>query len=87
MEYWHILLGIIVFIGFVANRMSKKERDARWEEHEARLHQAQFASSDNEADNPNATQSDMNKTSESKPDTLELMFSTLHALGCQPTKK
>lgn len=69
-----IVAGIIG-LGFIIEKISNRERDAHWKNVESR-----YPNSDVEINN----QEEMNQ--EEKPDTIGLMFNTLNALGCQPTK-
>lgn len=69
-----IVAGLIG-LGFIIDKISNRERDAHWENVENRyLH----------TDVEDNRQEDMKP--EEKPDTIGLMFNTLNALGCQPTK-
>lgn len=69
-----IIAGMIG-LGFIIDKISNRERDAHWENVESR-----YPHTDVE-DN---SQEEMKQ--EEKPDTIGLMFNTLNALGCQPTK-
>lgn len=69
-----IVAGLIG-LSFIIEKISSRERDAHWENVESRY--SHTAVEDN-------SQEDMKQ--EEKPGTIGLMFNTLNALGCQPTK-
>lgn len=69
-----IVAGLIA-LGFLIEKISSRERDAHWENVESR-----YPHTDEEDNNHEEMKQ------EEKPDTIGLMFTTLNALGCQPTK-
>lgn len=69
-----IIAGLIG-LGFIIDKISNRERDAHWENVESRYPHTTVEDNSQEDMKP-----------EEKPDTIGLMFNTLNALGCQPTK-
>lgn len=72
------IVGIVaglIGLGFIFDKIINRERDAHWENVENRYPYTTVE---------NNSQEDMKQ--EEKPDTIGLMFNTLNALGCQPTK-
>lgn len=84
MESWYVILGILVIIGIISNNISKRKREARWSENEDGLCQNQTI--DKSEDDNNQEETEVNNSNDKQPDTIGLMFNTLSALGCQPTK-
>lgn len=82
------IISVILFLGFLANRLNKKDNS----EEELNQQYDDIVNSMYESANDSAeqTQQDtidsMKEEQENKPDTLGLMFRTLSNLGCQPTQ-
>lgn len=86
------ILGIIFFLGFLANKLNKKDSEESYDSPDVtRAHDEAIASmyeSAHESAEETHKQviESMNKENEqAQPDTLGLMFKTLSNLGCQPT--
>lgn len=81
------IISVILFLGFLANRLNKKDTS----EEELNQHYDDIVNSMYESANDSDEQTqqdtiDSMKQEQNQPDTLGLMFSTLSNLGCQPTK-
>ncbi len=70
METFFGILGGIVLIGIIANRISDKKREEHWNEHEVRLNAE--------------SSSETSDTTKEQPNTMGLMLNTLTQIGCQP---
>ena len=86
------ILGIIFFLGFLANKLNKKDSEGSYDSTDVtRAHDEAIASM-YESAHESAEEThkkiidSMDKQNEqTQPDTLGLMFKTLSNLGCQPT--
>lgn len=81
------IISVILFLGFLANRLNKKDNS----EEELNQQYDDIVNSMYESANDSDEQTqqdtiDSMKQEQNKPDTLGLMFRTLSNLGCQPTK-
>lgn len=81
------IISVILFLGFLANRLNKNDTS----EEELNQHYDDIVNSMYESANDSDEQTqqdtiDSMKQEQNQPDTLGLMFSTLSNLGCQPTK-
>lgn len=81
------IISVILFLGFLANRLNKKDNS----EEELNQQYDDIVNSIYECANDSDEQTqqdtiDSMKQEQNKPDTLGLMFRTLSNLGCQPTK-
>ncbi len=81
------IISVILFLGFLANRLNKKDNS----EEELNQQYDDIVNSMYESanDSDELTQQDSidsMKQEQNQPDTLGLMFRTLSNLGCQPTK-
>lgn len=81
------IISVILFIGFLANRLNKKDNS------EEELNQqyddivnSMYESVNNSDEQTQQDTIDSMKQEQNQPDTLGLMFRTLSNLGCQPTK-
>lgn len=81
------IISVILFLGFLANRLNKKDNS----EEELNQQYDDIVNSMYESANDSDEQIqqdtiDSMKQEQNQPDTLGLMFRTLSNLGCQPTK-
>lgn len=81
------IISVILFLGFLANRLNKKDNS----EEELNQQYDDIVNSMYESANDSDEQTqqdtiDLMKQEQNQPDTLGLMFRTLSNLGCQPTK-
>lgn len=81
------IISVILFLGFLANRLNKKDNS----EEELNQQYDDIVNSMYESANDSDEQTqqdaiDSMKQEQNQPDTLGLMFRTLTNLGCQPTK-
>lgn len=81
------IISVILFLGFLANRLNKKDNS----EEELNQQYDDIVNSMYESANDSDEQTqqdtiDSMKQEQNQPDTLGLMFRTLSNLGCQPTK-
>ena len=81
------IISVILFLGFLANRLNKKDNS----EEELNQQYDDIVNSMYESGNDSDEQTqqdaiDSMKQEQNRPDTLGLMFRTLTNLGCQPTK-
>ena len=81
------IISVILFLGFLANRLNKKDTS----EEELNQQYDDIVNSMYESANDSDEQTqqdtiDSMKQEQNQPDTLGLMFRTLSNLGCQPTK-
>lgn len=81
------IISVILFLGFLANRLNKKDNS------EEELNQqyddivnSMYESVNNSDEQAQQDTIDSMKQEQNQPDTLGLMFRTLSNLGCQPTK-
>lgn len=81
------IISVILFLGFLANRLNKKDNS------EEELNQqyddivnSMYESVNNSDEQTQQDTIDSMKQEQNQPDTLSLMFRTLSNLGCQPTK-
>ncbi len=81
------IISVILFLGFLANRLNKKDNS------EEELNQqyddivnSMYESVNNSDEQTQQDTIDSMKQEQNQPDTLGLMFRTLSNLGCQPTK-
>ena len=81
------IISVILFLGFLANRLNKKDNS------EEELNQqyddivnSMYESANNSDEQTQQDTIDSMKQGQNQPDTLGLMFRTLSNLGCQPTK-
>lgn len=81
------IISVILFLGFLANRLNKKDNS------EEELNQqyddivnSMYDSVNNSDEQTQQDNMDSMQQEHNKPDTLGLMFRTLSNLGCQPTK-
>lgn len=81
------IISVILFLGFLANRLNKK--DTSEEELNQQYDDIVNSMYESAHDSDKQTQQDTidsMKQEQNQPDTLGLMFRTLSNLGCQPTK-
>lgn len=81
------IISVVLFLGFLANRLNKKDKS----EEELNQQYDDIVNSMYESANDSDEQIqqdtiDSMKQEHNQPDTLGLMFRTLSKLGCQPTK-
>lgn len=81
------IISVVLFLGFLANRLNKKDKS----EEELNQQYDDIVNSMYESANDSDEQTkqdtiDSMKQEQNQPDTLGLMFRTLSNLGCQPTK-
>lgn len=81
------IISVILFLGFLANRLNKKDNS----EEELNQQYDDIVNSMYESANDSEERTlqdtiDSMKQEQNQPDTLGLMFRTLSNLGCQPTK-
>lgn len=81
------IISVILFLGFLANRLNKNDNS------EEELNQqyddivnSMYESVNNSDEQTQQDTIDSMKQEQNQPDTLGLMFRTLSNLGCQPTK-
>ena len=78
METFIGILGGLIGLSFIINKFINKDRDEHWDNVQTRYPKS-------ESEEKSYQETSMNRE-EVKPDTLGLMYNTLSALGCQPTK-
>lgn len=81
------IISVVLFLGFLANRLNKKDKS------EEELNQqyddivnSMYESANDSDEQIQQDSIDSMKQEQNQPDTLGLMFRTLSNLGCQPTK-
>lgn len=81
------IISVVLFLGFLANRLNKKDKS------EEELNQpyddivnSMYESANDSDEQIQQDTIDSMKQEQNQPDTLGLMFRTLSNLGCQPTK-
>lgn len=81
------IISVILFLGFLANRLNKKDnsKEELNQQYDDIVNSMYESANDSDEQTQQDTIDSM-KQEQNQPDTLELMFRTLCNLGCQPTK-
>lgn len=81
------IISVILFLGFLANRLNKKDnsKEELNQQYDDIVNSMYESANDSDEQTQQDTIDSM-KQEQNQPDTLDLMFRTLCNLGCQPTK-